>query len=162
MRPCRECGDFCCAERRIIRKFPDRRIGKPRRHRSSFHRLANRCAERPRLFVGFERHGRDRALAVATLAVPLQDGKNVAIESGRRSPGRILFVRTIGQMRQSCERRNGAQHHGWLQRKRHDRSLDRGASFVQPRRHQSTISATQRQVSVRGTGNKHPPGTPKS
>ena len=133
-RPSCERGDLCRAQRRIISKFPDRRIGKPRRHRSCFHGVTNRIRERPRLLVALEWHGRNGASPVATLAVPLKNRKNVAIKHWRLSPGPFLFIGTPEQARQDGQHENRTQYSRYFHAKCHRWSLG-------PRRTHSTAVA---------------------
>ncbi len=57
------------------------RVSKPRRHHLVLNRFGDGRRPRPRLLVGHQGHGRDFARAVTALAVVLQDGDDVFVES---------------------------------------------------------------------------------
>src|SRR5207237_6066013 len=84
-RPGRKGGDFRRAQGRIVRKFSDRWISKPRWHGFLLHGVPNRASVRLRPLIRFKRHRSDRGCAMATLAVMLKNWQNVTIKRWRGS-----------------------------------------------------------------------------
>ncbi len=68
-------------ERRIVGEVAESRVGKPWRHHSALNCLCDSRRPGPGLLVRHQRHGRDFAGTMTALAVALQQGKNVFIES---------------------------------------------------------------------------------
>ena len=80
--PCQHGGNLLRRERRIVGEVPEARVGKPRRHHSALNRFRDSRRPWPRLLVGHQRHGCDFTRTMATLAVVLEEGQDVFIESG--------------------------------------------------------------------------------
>ena len=76
-------------KRRIIRKVPDARIGKPRRHRFVPRRRRNRRCVWPRLLIGSELHRCYALGTMANLAAFLQNRQHVAVKRWRARYGRL-------------------------------------------------------------------------
>lgn len=75
-------------------------ICEPRRHFSFAREICNFLSVRSRVLIANERHGPNLAAAVATLAMLLKNGENVAVERRQRNVARpslhFCFVRSSG------------------------------------------------------------------
>src|SRR5438445_13755132 len=80
LRPGHERDDLRCAERRIVRKMSNARIGEPRWHRFFLCRLADCPGEKLGLPIALERHGRNAPVAVADLAMLLENRQHLPIK----------------------------------------------------------------------------------
>src|ERR1700678_1526349 len=78
-------------QRRIIRKLPISRIGKPRRHHLHLYRRCHLPRPWPRLLIGNQRHRRSLAASVATLAFILEDRKHILIKGRRRRSRSMIW-----------------------------------------------------------------------
>ena len=80
--PRQQSRDLRSAERRIVREVSEPRISEPRRHHSAVHRFRDSGRPRPGLLIRQQGHGSDFAGAVTTLAMALEQGEDVLVESG--------------------------------------------------------------------------------
>src|ERR1700735_181866 len=97
------------------------RVGEPGRHSSFAGEICDFRSVRSRVLVGNERHRGDLAAAVATLAMLLKDGENIAVERWRREVASRLrsfcFLRLPdGRAQQRNERGKDGylQLHSWI------------------------------------------------
>ena len=111
--PCGNQIDVQLLERPVVIEVAVARIGKPRRHRTSHHRLLDRPRPRARLLVGEHRERPDLAGAMAALAVLLENRNDVLMESHRRR--RAL----VGRGHSRCTERHSQDRDD---RKGHDRN----------------------------------------
>src|SRR5438046_9870036 len=102
------------------------RIGEPWRHGFCQRCAANCLGERMSFFVRFERHRGDAPGAVATLTVPYQDRKHVAIESRMIRSGSVLRKRSVQpyQERRKHTAEDKEYQEPWIRLNRH--ALDDG------------------------------------
>jgi hypothetical protein len=84
LRPSRQCGNLLREQRRIIRKLPNPRFRKPRRHRPLLRRRTDRRRIRPRSVIRFKRHRRNPGRPMTHLAMPLQNRQHLAIKRNLR------------------------------------------------------------------------------
>jgi len=80
--PGKESCDLLCGKRRIVGEVSELWVGKPRRHHSALNAVCDGGRPCLGLLVRHQRHGGDFTGPVATLAVVLEQRKNVSVESG--------------------------------------------------------------------------------
>lgn len=78
-----EGGNLFVVQRRIISEMSATGIGEPGRHTPGANVVTDQPGPRFRLLVGDQRHGRDFARAVTSLAMLLKNGEHVAIKRRR-------------------------------------------------------------------------------
>src|SRR5258708_31752462 len=97
IRPADDRRDLVVAERAVILVVADAHglVEMPRWHVAVRHSLANRSHPRPHLFIAGQRHGRRRALPMASLALRLEDRRDV-LREGYWTRGRLRPLRRVG------------------------------------------------------------------